>query len=72
MTNTSELNAAIARAGITKKALATALGLTYGGLWKKISNESEFKAVEIKQLQKLLNLSNAERDYIFFAIESDK
>ncbi|WP_303226061.1 toxin-antitoxin system, antitoxin component, Xre family protein [Acidaminococcus sp.] len=71
MTDTAELNAAIARAGITKKDLVKALGLTYAGFWKKIHNLSEFKATEIKKLQELLKLSDEERDHIFFAEISD-
>ncbi len=71
MTNSSELNAAIARAGISKKALAEAMGLTYFGLWKKIRNKSEFKATEILTIQKLLNLTSSQRDRIFFDTEGD-
>lgn len=48
MTDTSLLNAAIAKIGITKKELVKALGLTYAGFWKKLNNQSEFKATEIK------------------------
>ena len=71
MTNSSELNAAIARAGISKKALAEEMGQTYFGLWKKIRNKSEFKATEILTIQKLLNLTSSQRDRIFFDTEGD-
>lgn len=71
MTDTKELNAAIARKGLTKKFVAAALGLSPVGFWKKLSNISEFKATEIKKLQTLLNLSDDERDRIFFASISD-
>ena len=71
MTDTSLLNAAIAKIGITKKELVKALGLTYAGFWKKLNHQSEFKATEIKMIQRLLNLSDAERDHIFFAQNSD-
>lgn len=71
MTDTAELNAAIARAGLSKKFVAKALGLTYAGFWKKVRNLSEFKATEIKKLQELLHLSDEERDRIFFASVSD-
>ena len=71
MTDTSLLNAAIAKSGISKKDLVKALGLTYAGFWKKLHNRSEFKATEIKKLQRLLGLSDAERDRIFFAKISD-
>lgn len=71
MTDTSLLNAAIAKIGTTKKDLVKALGLTYAGFWKKMNNQSEFKATEIKKLQSLLGLSDEERDCIFFARNSD-
>ncbi len=71
MTDTKELNAAIARMGMTKKVIAAALGLSPAGFWKKLSNVSEFKAAEIKKLQRLLNLSDDERDRIFFASIGD-
>lgn len=43
MTDTSLLNAAIAKIGITKKELVKALGLTYAGFWKKLNNQSNSK-----------------------------
>ena len=71
MTDTSLLNAKKKKIGITKKELVKALGLTYAGFWKKLNNQSEFKATEIKRIQRLLHLSDAERDHIFFAQNSD-
>lgn len=72
MTNTSELESAIARSGKSKNDLASKLGLARETLWKKINNMVEFKASEILALQQLLNLSSAERDAIFFDKKSDK
>ncbi|WP_418469164.1 hypothetical protein [Dialister hominis] len=72
MTNTSELEAAIARSGKSKKDLANKLGLARETLWKKINNMVEFKAGEILALQQLLHLSSAERDAIFFGNKGDK
>lgn len=66
MTNTAELEGAIAKSGKSKKEIAAALALSEAGLWKKITNQSEFKATEIKKIQSLLSLSAAERDLIFF------
>lgn len=65
MTNTAELEGAIAKSGKSKKEIAAALALSEAGLWKKITNQSEFKATEIKKIQSLLSLSAAERDLIF-------
>lgn len=72
MTNTSELEAAIARSGKSKNDLANKLGLARETLWKKINNIVEFKAGEILALQQLLHLSSAERDAIFFGNKGDK
>ncbi len=71
MTRENELRAAIVRAGYTMEQVAKALMLSAGGFWKKLTNRSEFTATEIKKLQELLHLTNAERDYIFFATNSD-
>lgn len=67
LTNTAELEAAIARTQKSKKEIAAALSLSETGLWKKIRNKSEFKAREIKILQNILDLSDQKRDFIFFA-----
>jgi len=71
MTLTNELEAAIKRAGITKREIARKLGLSEMGLYKKIHNETEFKASEIMALSQLLNLLPPERDKIFFATIGD-
>lgn len=71
MTLTNELEAAIKRAGVTKREIARRLGLSEMGLYKKIHNETEFKASEIMALSQLLNLLPPERDKIFFAATSD-
>lgn len=41
--------------------------LTYFGLMKKVNNETEFKASEIKALKDLLNLTDDDATKIFFA-----
>ena len=65
MTNTTELEVAILRAGITKKEIAKRLGLSEMGLYKKINNITEFKASEIKALAEMLQITDIEA--IFFA-----
>lgn len=67
MTNTNELQAAIAESGITIVALARKLGITREALYSKIQNKTEFKASEIVALSSALRLSARERDRIFFA-----
>ena len=65
MTDTVKLEMAITRSGITKKKISEYLDISEMGLYKKINNITEFKASEICLLQKILNLSPAERDAIF-------
>lgn len=60
MTNTLLLEMAIRRAKLTKKEAAQRLGLSVMGLYQKINNVTEFKASEINQLYKMLNLSTLE------------
>lgn len=68
MTN-GELFREIAKANHkTLQELAEAVGLSRQGLFKKIENRSEFKASEISKLSDLLNLSEQEKQNIFFAI----
>lgn len=71
MTNTIKLEIAITRSGLKKREIASALGITAMGLYKKIHNLSEFKASEIIKLVKVLNLSNLEREEIFFDEDVD-
>lgn len=65
MTNTIELDVAIRRAGLTKRAVAARLGITETSLYQKINNRTEFKASEVALLRDLLKIDNV--DDIFFA-----
>lgn len=67
MTNSDKLSDEITDSGITITAIARKIGITREGFYKKLNNETEFKASEISALQKILNLSNEKRDEIFFA-----
>ena len=71
MTDTEMLKSKILASGYKWLAGANACGLTYAGLWKKVHNATEFKASEIAALKKLLRLTDAERDAIFFAVVVD-
>lgn len=66
MTNTIELKYAILKAKKTNKSLSKDLGLNENTFAKKINNKSEFKASEIAQLTSLLDLSEEEKNTIFF------
>lgn len=67
VTDSKELNKEIEESGITITAIAKKIGITREGFYKKLNNETEFKASEISALQRILNLSNEKRDEIFFA-----
>lgn len=67
MTDSKKLSKEIENSGITITAIAKKIGITREGFYKKLNNETEFKASEISALQRILNLSNEKRDEIFFA-----
>jgi len=66
MTNSLELELQIKRIGISKKDLAKRLGISEMSLFNKIRNETEFKASEIVALTEALNLTQEQRNNIFF------
>lgn len=65
MTDTDKLNDAILESGIKIVAIAGKLGISRKGFYKKLNNETEFKASEIAAMQKILGLTNRKRDEIF-------
>lgn len=67
MTNSLELELQIKRIGISKKDLAKRLGISEMSLFNKIRNETEFKASEIVALTEALNLTQEQRNNIFFS-----
>ena len=71
MTNSALFRAVVAKSGIKYKHLAQSIGITPYGLQKKIENQSEFKASEIYKLSDILNLSDYERNAIFFSSNRD-
>lgn len=73
MTDTEQLEAEIKNSGLRKKWIAAQMKLSYYGLQKKIENKNQFKAGEIKELCKILNITSLKkRDEIFFAENVDK
>ena len=68
MTNTQLLRDKIEQSGYKLRFIAGKLGITYQGFLKKINNESEFKASEIQILYNLLDMDEADREAIFFAL----
>lgn len=66
MTDSKALSKAIENSGLKLTFIANKLELSREGFYKKLNNQTEFKASEIVKLQDILNLSNKERDKIFF------
>ena len=64
MTDTKLLRELITNAGLKYKYVAS--GITPQALQQKIENDREFKASEIDGLAKLLDLTPADKDRIFF------
>lgn len=67
MTNSDMLEIALIKKKVTKKELASALGISLQALYNKIGNSAEFKASEIVKAVELLGLTKGERERIFFA-----
>lgn len=60
------LKTRIRTSGLKTQSVAEKLGISRASLWKKLSGRVEFKVSEIAGLSKVLDLTNEERDYIFF------
>ena len=52
--------------GDSLKTLSSALGITERSLWNKLHGITQFKKKEIKELQKIYSLTDAEVLTIFF------
>lgn len=65
MVDIKALNDAITRAGVKKKALANALGITPNSLTRKLDGSVDFKVSEICIIRDFLRLSNEEVCKIF-------
>lgn len=68
MTDTKKFREKVENSGITFTYLAKKLGITRESLYKKMKNETEFKASEILNISKVLRLTENERNEIFFAV----
>lgn len=67
MTNTELLIEAIKKSGLKMTFVADRLGISRQSLNRKIKNQCQFKASEIKEFGDILNLSGKEKERIFFA-----
>lgn len=64
--DTNELNAEMARSGITKPMLAQKMGISKKRLYSRFKGESSFKQDEIASISKILHLSPTRILEIFF------
>ena len=67
MTDSEALNKVIENSGLKLTFIARALKLSREGFYKKLNNQTEFKASEMFNISELLNLNSVARDEIFFA-----
>lgn len=66
MINTKLLKQKIDESGYRFSWIAKQLNLSPYGLRKKVDGENEFKVSEVSKICKLLNISDEERENIFF------
>lgn len=66
MTNTKLLKEVISIKGLKLGYIANVLGISRHSLHKKIENNTEFKASEIKKLSIILSLTAEQQEHIFF------
>jgi len=60
------LNERISESGVTMIVIAKKLGILRETLYSRLKGKTEFKASEILKISQVLNLSNVDRDRIFF------
>lgn len=66
MTDSLKLEMYIKQAGLTKRRVATLLGISEMSFYKKLNNITEFKAGEICKLYKILKLKSLEEQQLLF------
>lgn len=67
MTNYELLREKIRDSGMTIVAISNKAGILRETLYNRLNGKGDFTASEMMSLAKVLNLSNEERDAIFFA-----
>ena len=73
MTNSELLMAKIEESGLKFSFIASKLGITRAGLYKKVHNKSQFKQTELYILCDLLRLTSLDEIVeIFFKVEVDQ
>lgn len=69
VTDFKMLKKKISDSGMTMVAIAQKSGILRETLYNRLNGKGEFNASEMIALSRVLNLSNSERDAIFFASE---
>lgn len=72
MTNLTEFKVAMLRRGMTAEQLADAIGMSRASLSYKMNSRREFSQSEIREICKVLDLTQDERDRIFFGNTVDE
>lgn len=73
MTNSVKLNDIIRDSGLKTSYIANSIGVSRQSLWKKVANQSEFKAREINKLCSILGIHDLNiKESIFFAVQGDE
>lgn len=72
MTDTALLRSYMALRKITTQELAKIIGMSVASLSYKMNNIREFKQSEILAIQVTLDLTDEQRDSIFFTLNVDK
>lgn len=65
--NIDDLNAEIARCGLTKPQLAAKMGISKKRLYSRLKGETSFNQKEIQQMAQILKLNEKKIMEIFFA-----
>ena len=63
----NEIKAELARKEMTQGELASAIGLSQSGLWKKMTGTTEFTLNEIRNIRDVLSLDNKQIVEIFLS-----
>lgn len=71
MTNKAKLFEAIKRQGISRTQFAAAMGFSMPTFYSRVNGVSEFTAAEIITAKTVLRLTDAQRNAIFFARNSE-
>ena len=67
MFDSRKFSSTVQKSGLKKRYIADRLGISYDTFLKKMAGTVKWKVDEAQEVSKLLRISKAERDAIFFA-----